>query len=109
MKRFALTFIACFIVMTMPCSDFFRAEGWVLTLSKYGYNWKESYDEPQVKFKFGGSIAVVMNCRSTNSLPFNLHFRLLRKEPHDVSSWSSGQYVVHRIRPRQGYLYRSPT
>ena len=77
-----------------------------LNMSKYAYNWTDDWDEPQVKFKGGFSVAGVLNWQFNDFLALQPALSITKKgTAHDVDSWNSGQYVyVGYDRDRVTYL-----
>jgi len=65
-----------------------------LNMSKYAFNWTEDWDEPQVKFKGGFSVACVLNWQFNDFLVLQPALSITKKgTAHDVDSWNSGQFV----------------
>ena len=78
MKRIVLAFMVCFIALgVMSQISFGPKLG--LNLSKYTYDWAEDYNEPQVKFRLGGSIGGMMNLQINDWLAFQPSFSFTKK------------------------------
>ncbi len=94
MKRVIVLISVCLIALSSTAQISFGPKVGI-NISKYGQNYKESYNEPQMKFKFGGSIGGMLNLQINDFLAFQPSLMYSKKgSSHDVSSWSSGQYVV---------------
>ena len=94
MKRLLLiAIIACFISSTAFAQISFGPKVGV-NLSKYGYNFKESYDEPDIKFRSGPTVGAVLNLQINSFLAFQPSANIsVKGVAHDVKSWNSGQAV----------------
>ncbi len=93
MKRFVLAFVICFITMGVMSQITFGPKIGI-NISKYAYNWTDDWDEPQLKFRFGGSIGGIMNLQINDWLAFQPSLSFTKKgTAHDVDSWNSGQFV----------------
>jgi len=94
MKRLLLiAIIACFFSSTAFAQISFGPKLGV-NLSKYGYNYKESYYEPDVKFTAGPSVGAVLNLQINSFLAFQPSANFsIKGVAHDVKSWNSGQAV----------------
>lgn len=65
-----------------------------LNMSKYAYNFANDWEEPQVKFKGGFSVAGVLNWQLNDFLALQPALSITKKgTAHDVDSWNSGQYI----------------
>jgi hypothetical protein len=65
-----------------------------VNLSKYALNYKDSWEEPQVNFRFGQSVGGVMNIQLLKFLAFQPSATFTVKGvANDVSSWESGHAV----------------
>ncbi|MEE4257224.1 MAG: porin family protein [Bacteroidales bacterium] len=65
-----------------------------LNISKYAYNWTDDWDEPQVKFKGGFSVAGLLNWQFNDFLALQPALSITKKgTAHDVDSWNSGLFV----------------
>lgn len=65
-----------------------------VNISKYGYNYKESWAEPDIKFRFGQSVGAVVNIQLLDFLAFQPSASFTVKGvAYDVSSWESGNAV----------------
>lgn len=94
MKRLLLiAIIACFFSSTALAQISFGPKLGV-NLSKYGYNFKESYDEPNIKFRSGPTVGAVLNLQINSFLAFQPSANIsIKGVAHNVNSWHSGQAV----------------
>ncbi|MCK5337257.1 MAG: PorT family protein, partial [Bacteroidales bacterium] len=94
MKRLLLiAIIACFFSSTAFTQISFGPKVGV-NFSKYGYSYKESYNEPEVTFRFGQSVGAVLNLQITSFLAFQPSANIsIKGVAHNVNSWDSGQAV----------------
>ena len=93
MKKIVLALSACFIAITMMSQISFGPRIG-LNMSKYALNWNDDWDEPELKYKAGFSIAGVMNWQINDFLAFQPALSFTKKgTSYDVDSWNSGNTV----------------
>ena len=92
-KLFLMALAMCFFVGSTIAQISYGPKVGV-NISKYGYNYKESWDEPNIKFRFGQSVGAVMNRQLLDFLAFQPSASFTVKGvAYDVSSWESGHAV----------------
>ena len=92
-KLFLMALAMCFFVGSTIAQISYGPKVGV-NISKYGYNYKESWDEPNIKFRFGQSVGAVMNLQLLDFLAFQPSASFTVKGvAYDVSSWESGHAV----------------
>jgi hypothetical protein len=92
-KLFLMALAMCFFVGSTVAQISYGPKVGV-NISKYGYNYKESWDEPNIKFRFGQSVGAVMNLQLLDFLAFQPSASFTVKGvAEDVSSKESGHAV----------------
>lgn len=92
-KLFLIALSMCFFTGSTIAQISFGPKVGV-NMSKYAYNYIDSWDEPNIKFRFGQSVGAVMNLQLLDFLAFQPSASFTVKGvASDVGSWNSGQAV----------------